>query len=449
MTAPTPDADRAFASNEGVIAARWPDLWRRLSEAPFAGALRWSDTPRPTLVVDDIHLTSGYDRRREAALQAQLVPSHSAEAWVYGVGAGELARVLLERPALRRLVVVPLNAGLFREACRHLDHSDWLADPRVEMRLGEDERRIGAPFAAVPGCLKLASSGAAPLRDRVLLELATPLIQAQHRAADGVGLDGMNDANYRGQAGRIAANMARVAGDGDVRELFGTRRGRTVLVAAAGPTLAQHLEWLARHRERFTLVAVDAALNSLSAAEVWPDVVVSVDPGVEITRCFELPEAAFAAMTLVYFPVVHPEALARWQGRRLAAYGRSPMYAEIARRHERGALFCSGSVVHPAADLAVAMGAGRVVLLGADFGYPGGTTHVPGSPFDAPVASAEAWIEDGHGRSIRTIPNLRGYLRDFEDYVAAQPGVAFLTASRDGARIEGAAYKPLEALDGD
>jgi hypothetical protein len=91
------------------------------------------------------------------------------------------------------------------------------------------------------------------------------------------------------------------------------------------------------------------------------------------------------------------------------------------------------------------MGAARVVLLGADFAYPGGTSHVSGAAHAQRVAGGEAsfWVLDGHGRRIPTRADLRGFLRDLERYIQAHPQVTFLNASQAGARITGCLF--LEA----
>ena len=54
------------------------------------------------------------------------------------------------------------------------------------------------------------------------------------------------------------------------------------------------------------------------------------------------------------------------------------------------------------------------------------------------VAVPGVWVEDVRGDRLPTLPNLTGYLRDLEYYIAAKPGVRFVNATRGGARIRGA-----------
>lgn len=416
--------------NGRILQARWPQVWAAMQSAPSPGDMTGSVTPEPTLVVDGRHLTSGYDRVAEAVLQAERIPAASAEAWVYGIGLGDLPRVLLRRPMLEKLGVVVMHLGLLREVCRLTALDDWLADPRVELLDGARSNRIETPYALAPADLKLAADDAAWLRDQ--LEIDLNVSHSNRRVAE-------REDTLR----RIEENWEALVADGDVSALFDTHAGQTVVVAAAGPTLAQHYGALRACGNRHPLIAVDAALSPLLAAGVLPDVVVAADSSSLLRRFFDVPAEAIAESTLVYMPVVDPEILARWPGRRLAAYAARPIYQALMHRCPHTALYAMGSVVHPAIDLAVRMGARRVVLLGADFCYPNGMSNVSGMAYATPVlpGAASTWVLDGHGRRAATTLALRMYFRDTEAYVAAHPEVEFIVASRDGAAIAGTRYE--------
>lgn len=425
--------DAPWPANRGLLAERWPELtgWLESATQPVQVQPVFS-TPQPTLQIDGIHLASGYDRRREARLQAGLIPPGSRRAWVYGVGLGALPEVLLERQDLLELFVVLFNPAVARASFAYFNHSAWLADPRVTLLTADRQDRVQFPFAAVPSCLQLAAEGAAPLRDRVFLELATPYIRQRFNEANG------------NLTARLEENISFVASDGDVAELFGTRPPKRILVAGAGPSLADHFHWLAGRAADTPLIAVDAALKPLCEAGIRPDVVVSIDALREGTLPFfsGLASEALHRVPLVYFPCVHADILATWAGPRLTAYPAQRAYQSLAHRHPKSVLFSAGSVIHPAVDLAVRMGAKEIVLLGADFAFPGGESHVCGSPASQPVEaySLGHWVLDGQGERVPTLPNLRGYLRDLEDYIARCPGVRFLNGSRKGALIQGADF---------
>lgn len=424
--------DDIFAENMQVIAERWPLIAQRLESAAFPDRIAVTEgTPEITFSVNGIHLSSCYDRQAEALLQASLVPANAQRCWVYGLGLGDLPQTLLQREQLKKVSVVLLSAEISRLSFASIDHRSWLTDPRLQLLLAEQLDRFQLPFAAVPPELQLAEAGAARLRDQVLLELSTPFIQSKQSAT-----------NAETQQ-RLLQNRPVVQADGDVASLFGTRAGETVLVAGAGPTLADHYEWL-RQQEKSYLIAVDTAVKPLMAAGICPDAVVAIDPShhAELALFAGLDFARLQQVPLVYFPRVHPEVLQLWPGPRLAAYSSEQGYQRLAAEVPKGKLYSSGTVFHPAVDLAVRVGGRKIVLLGADFAYPNGMSHVSGSSHAQPRAMrpGDPWVQSGSGEKIATTANLRGFLRDLEEYIALWPQIHFVNASRRGALIHGTAF---------
>lgn len=419
-----------WSSNWAVIERRWPGLLGSLS-------LQKSDLPEhclvtereSTLIVDGLHLTSKYDRESEATLQASLIPSSSRQTWVYGLALGDLPRVLLERPALQKLTVVILNPAVACLSLKYFDHGDWLNDPRVSLTLADSQQTMERPFAASPACLLLACEQSAPLRDRVFLELATPFIRRKHQPTPLL-------------LERLDKNQQFIADDLDVSELFDSQQDNTIVVAAAGPTLSDHYTWLSA-ANRPPLIAVDAALKPLLRAGILPDFVVSIDAHPDLYKLFfqevvpELP----GNIPLIYFPVVNPEILAHWPGQRYTSYPDTPLYQQLSDRYPKAKLFSSGSVLHPAVDLAVQMGAGKVILAGADLSYPANQSHVTGcSVLSAPSGTGRHWVTNGFGEKVPTSLSFRGFLRDLEDYLVHQNKVTFINAGKKGAAIRHTSY---------
>jgi hypothetical protein len=277
-----------------------------------------------------------------------------------------------------------------------------------------------------------------------VLALSQPWIHSQHQAGmqGGTPVAGLSALVQIDQRQRIEDNLPFIRRDGDVSSLFKSLPGGTIVVAGAGPTLASHYEWLLETRDKFHLIAVDAALHPLLAAGLSPDAVVTLDPGEGVADFFEGDLCSLARVPLIYFPVVINEALKHWPGPRLTAYQDHPLYRQVAQTHPKGALFVAGSVIHPAVDLAYRMAPERIILIGADFAFPYGQSHAKNTPGAVPIApsAGSAWLENGYGQQVHTLANLRGYMRDLEDYIAAHQDVAFFNSSLEGARIEGAPY---------
>lgn len=423
-----------WPANRAIIHSRWPDLL-----APIE--MVTTDLPpheliearEKTLNIDGLQLTSKYDRQAEANLQASLIPESSHRAAVYGLALGDLPRVLLERPALQELTVTILNPAVAYLSFSYFDHSDWLSNPRVTLALPNVEQAPTPPFAAAPACLLLADGQAAALRDRILLELATPYIRRKHQSSPEL-------------LQRLEQNSRFVATDRDVGELFGTQVEQTLVVAAAGPTLSDHYNWLAA-KDRPPLIAVDAALKPLLHAGIVPDFVVSIDAHQNLYRLFfkGLDPSILKHIPLVYFPVIASDILSHWPGPRFTSYPDTHLYTQLASRFPKAKLFSSGSVLHPAVDLAVCMGANKVILAGADLSYPNGQSHVSGcSVLSLPSGTGRHWVLNGYGEKVATTPNMRGYLRDLENYLVRHEETTFINASNKGAAIRHTSF--LEEL---
>jgi hypothetical protein len=419
--------------NIAMLRQRWPTIANAVLSAETPQDIQWDGfEDKPTLSVQGLRLWSAYDTHAEARLQASGIPDHAAEATVYGIGGGDLLRVLLERPTLRRLNVIPLNQGLFHLLLHILDHRDWLGNAKVQLGDAAQETKVRFPFAVIPPCLSLCDSRYHRLRDRLAQALETPF---QNEVFD------RREPKRRQQ---VEQNAELVASDGDVASLFGSAPGSTVFLASAGPTLAQTMSWIQNHRSEGILLAVDGALRPLLDNQLVPEIVVTVDDNYKtVLPYFETDLSRCAQTPLVYAPVVHHDILRRWPGPRLATYTDEAIYDALRQSHPRATLFSAGSVTHRAVDLAVKLGAERVIFFGADFGFPKGQIHANDKgPIDyySNAAKGGTTTIDGHGRTISTMNNFNGYRVRLEEYISQHQKVTFYNSSQEGAMIIGTQY---------
>lgn len=424
-----------FPQHVALIQQRWPHLLAPLQEQDIdAIPAELIEGRSSTLAIDGIQLSSRHDRVREARLQAEAIPLTHKALTLYGIGLGDLPRELLKRKQLELLSVKVMNRGLFAMLLHLLDHSDWLSDPRVTLSFASDDQWVATPYTAIAAELELADEPTLKLRDRLVIEIKRNLINNEF--AEGW------------MAERLQSNRQLISQDQDVSALFTSRQGSEAYVIATGPTLAQHYATLKlkyEQRERPLFICVDTALRPLLEHGIRPDIVVSMDRCIDASHL--LPEHS-ADMALVYIPMVPNDVLAAWQGTRYVAYEALAPYDALRKELPRSTLYSGGSVIHPAMDLAVQMGASKITLLGADFAFPGGKTH---SGWDdgvlGPKAStANRTVMDGHGRQVRTLLSFCIYLNYMEYYISKQTGIRFFNGSRDGAKIQGTEYNQEFAL---
>lgn len=422
-----------FERNVEVIQRRWPLLTARLLvEDASVLQVDLVEGLGSTLSINGIQLTSRHDRTREARLQADSLPIDSPVVHVYGTGLGDLQLELLQRGGLERFYVHILNGAVFALVLQLLEQQQWLNDPRVELLYAGDLTEIQLPFFALPSELVLADDFNAKIRDRLISETHLTF----------------NNREFDPQApeivGRLQASLALVQADGDVAELFGSCAGQEVFVIATGPSLELHFDRLRVIREqavRPLFICVDTAYRPLLNHGIRPDVVVSIDQRISARH---LPPEDTSAIALVYMPMVDPLVLGAWQGRRYTGYSASPVYQQLRQQWPKAVLHGGGSVIHPAVDLAVKMGAAQITLFGADFAFPGDKTHAGWSDGDLgpQLGAARHWVLDGHGQRIKTQLNFRSYLCELERFIAGHPQVRFCNSSRAGALIVGTAFHP-------
>ncbi|EIK93535.1 motility accesory factor maf-2 [Pseudomonas sp. M47T1] len=419
--------------NAHLLQTRWPLLFDRLQlENPESVPAQLVEGLGSTLSISGVQLTSRHDRSAEAQLQAATLPADAQHVHVYGTGLGDLQMQLLQRPALQRLTVHILNSAVFALVVQILDQSDWLKDPRVELVMAGDHAEICLPFFALPAELVLADDYNARIRDRLISEV--------HLA--------FNNREFTAQDPEIAQRLEQAVPllqrDPDVAQLFGSQPGRDCFVIATGPSLEQHFAGLKRVREQAVrpfFICVDTAYRPLLAHGIVPDLVVSIDQRISERH---LPAAGSEQVGLVYLPLLARTLLESWRGPRHVGYCASPVYAQLREQLPKASLYVGGSVIHPAVDLAVKMGAGRVTLFGADFAFPGDKTHAGWNDGDLgpQLQAAKHWVLDGHGQRVRTQLNFRSYLVELERFIAGHPQVPFFNTSRAGAMIAGTRFDP-------
>jgi len=422
-----------FERNLQVIQQRWPALAERLLLEDVGGLhADLVEGLGSTLSINGIQLTSRHDRLAEAGLQAASLPQDAAVVHVYGTGLGDLQSHLLERTGLERLSVHILNGAVFALVLQLLDQSPWLADPRVALLYAGDLAEIQLPFFALPAELVLADDYNAKIRDRLISEIH---LDFTNQAFDPQSPEIVE---------RLQSTFSLVQEDRDVAELFGTLKGGEAFVIATGPSLERHFEklrHLSQQAERPLLICVDTAYRPLIDHGIAPDIVVSIDQRISARH---LPPESTDNIALVYLPMADPAVIGAWRGARYAGYSSSPVYREMREQLRRAELHVGGSVIHPAVDLAVKMGAAQVTLFGADFAFPHDKTHAGWGDGDLgpQLGASRHWVLDGYGRRVKTQLNFRSYLCELERFIAGHPQVRFFNSSRDGAMIVGTDFHP-------
>ena len=394
-----------------------------LKVTPIAGT-------HPSIAIEGIRMASAYDPWREAQLALPRLVNH-ASVHLFGIGLGHLPHVLLNTSKqLEHLYIYILNLNIFKIQIEHMPFKEWLNDPRVHIQVAKPNDKpsnSGVTHTALPD-LQLISPQLWRLRDRLHALLNENFINSAFRSEDPV------------LQNHLKANEPLLQQDPGVKALFSPSPAtRHACVIGSGPSLEQSMARLQNLTDGTVqpwVIAVDTAFAALLHAGVKVDCVVSIEKRIN-TRW--LPTQHSDNINLVYTPVVPKDVLLAWKGPRYASFTQTALHQTSVFFDASSCLFCGGSVIHTATDLALKMGFKEISFWGVDFGYPSGKTHSfwPSGELGGHPNRSGHWVMDVNGDKLASSPNFANYLSEMEDHLARHPNTQFFNASQSGAEILG------------
>ncbi len=414
----------------------------------------------PTLRVSapgkEIYIHSKFFPRKEAVRWAESrKQGGSVFAFVFGFGLGYHVEALLElRPDIKRVIVVEAGTEVFRAALSARDLSCLLSNPRFKLLVGSCSElmpligRLTKEMSGINGASEMGVFLHQPSVDALPRDAADIRDMLEYLRLSGSLKEVMKEQRER----NIEANREIFEAARGVAELFGSRSGKPVIVAGAGPSLDISLGLLKSRAEIPEIVAVDSALASFHLAGLRPDFVVSGDPQELASRFFS--GLDIEKEKLIFFPSSNPKVAATFGAERsfAACSSISETEKKIDEIHHKGLLRFSGTVLMAALDFAYKTGGDPILLIGCDFSFAPDRTHASGSRAEGAISR--------HGR-LRQTPGIDGcpvatsdvlylFKRVVEDYFKYEMrGKANLVnCTARGALVEGIQHSTLEsALD--
>jgi hypothetical protein len=341
-----------------------------LDAAP-RGLLGWSKGQAPVLAVDAARVDAPC-----APLSERIAARGSSVlVLVVGLGAGNLVRRARAETS-GPLVIVELDAGLARAALEEIDLSDlsdttlvigWEGLARSWSITGRHARSATIVTASGYGLVVPEAVEAADRIRRLFVDNAVGDETFRRRMRLWVE----NVATNSHWATRAPAAMS----------LASSLRGVPVFVVAAGPSLDHAGPYLAEAARRGVVLTVDVAARSFVRHGAEPHGVFTLEANSLGSTYTDLPFAAriplFASLT------VHPHSLAAAPGPLAIFHERlRELAGPLGELLGVEGLFVGGNVTSAVFAFALQCGAGPIVLVGSDLGYPGGERYARGSAFE-------------------------------------------------------------------
>ncbi|MDR2314297.1 MAG: DUF115 domain-containing protein [Spirochaetaceae bacterium] len=350
-------------------------------------------------------LHSTVDPHREGE---RLISTLHEEGYVIflGLGGAFAAEAALERTETKKVLVIEYDRDGIAELLSSRDYISLLKDPRFRILPDPSEADIEkylleTYIPAVDGGIRVF-----PLRIRTdKEERFSAAGDAIKRSIDAVSRDYSVQA-YFGK--RWFANIIRnlPLAEGRLPVLPPLRRAA---ICAAGPSLDEQIPRIKKNRDSYFLIAADTSLSVLLHGGIEPDGVVSIDcQHISYRHFFQ----ALPAKTMLFLDLASPPPVGARTENRFFFCGGHPLTRYISRKWRAlPVLDTSGANVSYAAfSLAEILGAGEIILYGADFSYPQGQTYARGTyiyPYFECFQSRHTPLEAQHSAFLYRDPSLK------------------------------------------
>ena len=425
------DDNAIYTKNRILIAEKWPHILSYIDA--LEGQINVSlinDTPQQTLVLNNLHLSSCYNREKEAQTQNSTIPTSATKAHLYGIGLGDSLCNLLERMALKELHVHILSPTVFYLYINFYDATQCLSDERIHLQLAHEEQ-LEYPYAVNAGELPFCEDKALAIKNLIEIDRNEANLKRRHQS-DWLPLYKTN----------MLQNQSFLDEDPYIETLKNKHVGKRFALIAGGPTASEQFSWLIQQRNEFIIIAASTALVALEAVGIIPDYVVAIDPSPILTTHFKVKDLkSYENIVLVFAPSTSYEVVALWPGIRKISLSATEMQQDLIKKHPESVLYSGGSVAHTTAALAVLLGAKEITLIGFDFCFAYGESHLQNNPLKHNIPKVtDAWVLNGNNQRVASQLNLVSYKNAMEEFIAAHPNVRFYNSGREGAEIKGAEW---------
>lgn len=393
------------------------------------------NTPQKTLVYKGHHLSSCYDRAYEAQIQNSSIPPSAEIAYLYGVGLGDGINHLLETTQLKTLHVHILSPIIFYLYLNFFDARTWLNDERITLHLAHD-KGLQHPYAVNAAELFWAEEKANELKNLIQID-RNQTHQTLFHTSDMLEL-------YRHN---VTRNQQFVKQDPYIETLeeVHQRDSKPFVLIAGGPTASEQFSWLKEKQKDYILIAASTALIALEQVGIVPDYVAVLDPKPLLAKHLMVKQPTqYKNTILAYYPTASYEAVSVWPGKRIICLtDLNALLKESSQAHPKSILYLGGSVAHTTVALAKLLGAKEVILVGFDFCFAYGKSHLEHNPLAYAVGgdkNAETTVLNGHQKIIPSQINFISYKQALEEFIAANPQIKFYNTGKEGAVIKGAPW---------
>jgi uncharacterized Rossmann fold enzyme len=155
------------------------------------------------------------------------------------------------------------------------------------------------------------------------------------------------------------------------------RKINSIIIAAAGPSLNDFIHKIKNRESAVYLLSTDTALGALLENNIIPEGVISID----CQQISYLHFLGFKADYSLFLDLASPRNLSDFNKRPIYMASAHPFFKYVFKYYRNfiNVDVSGGNVSHAALSLALEMGAKKIDIYGADFGYPQGSSYARGT----------------------------------------------------------------------
>lgn len=251
----------------------------------------------------------------------------------------------------------------------------------------------------------------------------------------------------------ICRNIKYIAKSPDVTFLENKFAEFPAVIVGSGPSLQYDLEMLKSIKNKVIIIAAGTSTQALLAANIEPDIIVSMDGSVSNLKAFQ--SIHTEQIPIIFGSFIHPEIVTDNHLYISHTFFESDRITPhlTGRGADMRTFQSNYSVTGLCIQLAAYMGCQTVVFTGQDLSFPNrqyysrGVNHVEPEVATTITNDASMVIGNVFGQTNYTNHTMFVTLRDIENLIQLFPGVQFINASQHGAVIKGTVFQTLEELN--
>ncbi|MFQ5455542.1 MAG: 6-hydroxymethylpterin diphosphokinase MptE-like protein [Nitrospirota bacterium] len=374
---------------------------------------------------------------------------------LFGFGLGYFAEEILKRFEKGHfLMIYEATPAIFKTALQMRDITDLLKSEKVKIVLGEDMD----DFSVVHSHHHLIVNG------KFWIVQHQPSIKLNENAYNNFFKrlneeKSLSDTGIATTIGRgkefvnaFLMNVPSIIKKPGVSKLKDIFKGHPAIIVSAGPSLDKNLHLLKKAKGKAVIIAVDGAIPTLLSCNIFPDIVVAIDPVVDniADKFKDIP--LLKDVPFVCLSQYTPEAVQMYPGPIFLNSGCNNIaYQWLSGFWEdKGYIECfGGSVAHLAFNTAEFIGAEIIAFAGQDLSYSGERVHTRGYSDRLDISVEEAFekglkdipgsipVVDIFNEKVLTISQFLIFKTSFEKRIR-EIKIKVVNATEAGLPIEGA-----------